>query len=123
MTGTVRYCSLNAQLGHEQSRRDDIEAIGYMLCYFLRNGKLPWKGVPCKNKKERAAILCQIKKDSRFEDLFSGHPQEFVTYMNYARNLGFDERPDYAYLRQLFMDVMLKNSYDYDFEYDWIIKR
>ena len=45
VTGTLRYLSLNGQLGNEQARRDDMEALGYMLAFFALNGKLPWMGL------------------------------------------------------------------------------
>jgi len=40
MVGTVHWASINAHLRSEQSRRDDLESLGYVLMHFFRN-KLP----------------------------------------------------------------------------------
>ena len=60
MTGTARYASLNAHLGIEQSRRDDLEAIGFCLLYFYI-GKLPWQNLQANNRGERYAKIAEIK--------------------------------------------------------------
>ena len=40
-TGTLKYASANAQRGNQQSRRDDLESLGYSIIFFMK-GKLPW---------------------------------------------------------------------------------
>ena len=42
LIGTERFLSLSGHQCNEQSRRDDLEALGIVLVYFLRKGHLPW---------------------------------------------------------------------------------
>lgn len=51
--------------------------------------------------------------------LTKGLPEEFYTYLNYCRNLKFQEKPDYNYLKKLFKDLFYRSGFDYDYHYDW----
>mmetsp|Transcript_97120 Transcript_97120/g.279543 ORF Transcript_97120/g.279543 Transcript_97120/m.279543 type:complete len:409 (-) Transcript_97120:109-1335(-) len=118
LTGTARYVSINTHQGREQSRRDDLESVGYMLVYFLR-GSLPWQGLKAETKQERYSLIQATKESTPIESLCAGLPAEFAAYLMYCRGLKFEERPDYAYLRRLFRDAYLREGFQYDFVFDW----
>lgn len=118
LTGTARYASINALRGVEQSRRDDLEAIGYVLMYFLK-GSLPWQGLKVDKKEDRYKKIYEKKKSTTPEDLCNGWPAEFCQYITYCRNLAFEQEPDYAYLKSLFAKVMSTYGYQNDLEFEW----
>jgi casein kinase 1 len=121
LTGTARYASISTHLGIEQSRRDDMEALGYVFMYFLR-GSLPWQGLPANNKREKYERIMESKMSTTVDALCRGFPVEFTTYLNYSRGLRFEEKPDYSYLKRLFKDVMFREGHQYDFLYDWTLQ-
>ncbi|EAR95573.2 kinase domain protein (macronuclear) [Tetrahymena thermophila SB210] len=118
LTGTARYASLNTHLGIEQGRRDDLESLGYMFMYFLR-GSLPWQNLKATNKKDKYEKIMEKKLQTQVEELCKGFPSEFATYLAYTKNLRFDEKPDYEYLRKLFKDLFKRQGYEQDYQYDW----
>jgi casein kinase 1 len=120
LTGTARYASLYTHLGIEQGRRDDLEGLGYVFLYFLK-GTLPWQGLRAHNRKEKYEKIMQSKMNTSHPVLCEGFPPEFCTYMNYCRNLKFEERPDYAYLKRMFKDLFFRENYQYDYIFDWTI--
>jgi casein kinase 1 len=120
LTGTARYASINTHLGIEQSRRDDLEGLGYVLMYFLR-GALPWQGLRAHTKKEKYDRIMERKMSTPIETLCRNAPPEFATYMSYCRALRFEDRPDYAYLKRMFKDLFFRENYQYDFIFDWTI--
>jgi serine/threonine protein kinase len=119
LTGTPRYASLNTHLGIEQSRRDDLESLGYVLMYFCR-GSLPWQGLPAKNKKQKYQRITEKKASTTIEQLCEGYPTEFMTYLQYCRSLRFTDKPDYDYLVKLFRDLFQRKGYKYDGIFDWM---
>eukprot|EP00928_Gymnodinium_smaydae_P093124 TRINITY_DN77150_c0_g1_i1.p1 TRINITY_DN77150_c0_g1~~TRINITY_DN77150_c0_g1_i1.p1 ORF type:complete len:327 (-),score=41.70 TRINITY_DN77150_c0_g1_i1:182-1162(-) len=119
-SGNACFRSVNAHLGSEQGRRDDLESIGYVLVYLVR-GSLPWQGLESTDKESEALNIRDSKLSTDLQDLCAGHDAEFATYIDYCRNLDFDAWPDYNYLHCLFTQVSCRRAYRYDFVYDWTI--
>ena len=123
LTGTARYASINALKGYEQSRRDDLESAGYVLIYLLR-GHLPWQGIDAKNKEEKYAKILYKKEITSSEELCRGYPEQLVSYLNYTKNLEYEEDPKYDYLIELFTKIIKTNLLDIiDYRYDWIVSK
>ncbi|XP_027094787.2 casein kinase 1-like protein 10 [Coffea arabica] len=120
LTGTARYASVNTHLGVEQSRRDDLESLGYVLMYFLR-GSLPWQGLKAGTKKQKYDKISEKKMLTPIEVLCKSHPSEFISYFHYCRSLRFEDKPDYSYLKRLFRDLFIREGYQFDYVFDWTI--
>ncbi|KAJ7555189.1 hypothetical protein O6H91_05G025700 [Diphasiastrum complanatum] len=120
LTGTARYASINTHLGIEQSRRDDLESLGYVLMYFLR-GSLPWQGLKAGTKKQKYEKISEKKMATSIEALCKCYPSEFSSYFHYCRSMRFDDKPDYAYLKRLFRDLFIREGFQFDYVFDWTI--
>ncbi|KAF7804621.1 casein kinase 1-like protein 6 [Senna tora] len=120
LTGTARYASVNTHLGIEQSRRDDLESLGYVLMYFLR-GSLPWQGLKAGTKKQKYDKISEKKSTTPIEVLCKTYPSEFVSFFHYCRSLRFEDKPDYSYLKRLFRDLFIREGYQFDYVFDWTI--
>lgn len=116
--GTRRYMSIQAGLGNELSRRDDLESIAYVLLYFL-NGRLPWQSVKGHNKDALYREVTEMKKNAAPAELCEGLPTEFIRLLEYCRALGFQDRPDYDYLRSLMRRALLRAGFSGDAPFDW----
>ncbi|XP_024023855.1 casein kinase 1-like protein 3 [Morus notabilis] len=122
LTGTARYASCNTHLGIEQSRRDDLESLGYVLLYFLK-GSLPWQGLKAATKKQKYDKIREKKIATPIEVLCKSQPVEFASYFHYCRSLTFDQRPDYDFLKRLFRDLFTREGYEFDYVFDWTIMK
>merc|ERR1712187_832679 len=110
-----RYCV--------QSRRDDLEAIGYMITYCLR-GKLPWSGLKVQDTVKKYQKIGEMKYQTAPEDLCKGMPEGFVSYLTYTKNLKFAERPDYEKIQQMIVKMRKEHvSQAPDSDLDWLQKK
>ena len=110
LIGTTHFASINAQIGIELSRHDDIESLAYILIYFL-HGSLPWQDLKFKGKKHQAEVR-KKKLTTTIDVLCAGLPIEFALCLQYARSLKFTERPDYQYLHDLFLNLRKQSPID-----------
>ncbi|KAI8345145.1 kinase-like domain-containing protein, partial [Mortierella sp. GBAus27b] len=120
LSGTARYMSINTHLGREQSRRDDLEAMGHVFMYFLRGG-LPWQGLKAATNKQKYEKIGEKKQSTPIKELCEGFPEEFGIYLNYVRKLAFEETPDYDFLRDLFTKALKSTGEVEDGVYDWML--
>ena len=118
LTGTARYCARNAHRGYEQSRRDDIESIGYVLMYFLL-GSLPWQGLKIKQGEDQFQKIAEKKYNTPFEELCKGQPNEFLMYFKHVDSLEFEEEPNYDFLIGLFQEMINKYCNNCYYDFDW----
>ncbi len=118
LTGTARYASINALKGYGQSRRDDLESIGYVLIYLLK-GRLPWQGFNMKTKQERYNKILESKIINIPSVLCEGLPIEFREYIDIVRNMNYTDDPDYDLMRGLFRRVLEKIECKYESKYEW----
>ena len=122
LIGTARYCSVNAHLGRELSRRDDLESIGYTLIYFLKS-RLPWQNVKGKNRAEKYKKIKKIKMNIKTKELCSDIPECFKVYMDYVKNLNFAEAPSYSNLKKIFLGELANQAFELDYCFDWCLMK
>eukprot|EP00756_Hemistasia_phaeocysticola_P066073 Hpha_TRINITY_DN8982_c0_g1::TRINITY_DN8982_c0_g1_i1::g.80886::m.80886 len=125
LTGTARYASVNAHRGFEQARRDDLEAVAYVMLYCLK-GNLPWQNLKAATKRQRYERIGEVKQTISPANLcrdWKGEalPEEIATYVKYCRKLDFTQQPDYGYLRGLLRGLYGKIAGPTpDYAYDWV---
>ena len=116
--GTMRYISMNAHLGNEQTKKDDLESLAYIVVYFIK-GELPWQNVKADSKKEKYKKVYQIKKQTVPNDLCEFLPEDIKTFINCILSLNIKQKPDYQKLKNILENLMNKYSYSNDLQFDW----
>ena len=115
--GSPVFASLNFLRGCRYSRRDDIESLAYIFIY-LAKGSLPWDVHSATNDALKAEVL-RLKATVTPADLCRGLPLEFARFLEAARNLAFDEAPNYSQYKQMFRDLFTARGFLYDCNYAW----
>lgn len=119
LVGTARYVSVNTHMGVEQSRRDDLEGVLYVLVYFVK-GQLPWQSIKAHNRTEKYKKIMELKMLTTSDSLFKGCPSEFKKLMKYIKTLKFDEDPDYDLIKKELKGAFESNSLANDGRFDWV---
>lgn len=105
LIGCNAFRSRNAEKGEELSRRDDIESLAYIMIYLMNDGKLPWTELKNYNIEEKIIKRREEKKNIMKSIFFTRLPDQLKQFIEYSLNLGFEEKPDYYYLKKLLKDL------------------
>lgn len=123
--GTPRFMSIHAHMGIQQSRRDDLEAIGYMIVSFLRE-RLPWD--ECSREKDprkRNDLIMEVKSKQVQHTLLAQDgnipetPKAIGDFLWAARRLKFTEDPKYESYRTIFKDLAKEKKIKLDHKFSW----
>lgn len=93
LIGTMRYASIHNHQGHLQSRRDDLEALFYVLLYF-HNGTLDWKHTA--QEVDDRLLKSKLILEHKIQLLPESVPEVLRDYYTYVRGLDYEDTPDYA---------------------------
>jgi len=120
LTGTARYASINTHKGYEQSRRDDVEGLMYVLIYMMR-GDLPWMSIPAPTRKEKYAKIGAVKMDTSSAKLCRdlAGSKYLVKILDYVKKIDFEAKPDYDYIVAIFRNALDHYNLKNDGKYDW----
>jgi serine/threonine protein kinase len=118
LVGTAQYVSINTHLGDQQSRRDDLESIMYVLIRFLL-GKLPWSDIKDRDVEARNEKITQAKIHVTGEGLCANMPGAFRAVFEEIRRLGYEVTPKYSWMRSVLRKQFIESGLVYDGIFDW----
>ena len=72
-----------------------------------------------KDTKTKYKMILDKKMSTPAEVLCKGFPNELAKFLNYAKGLKFEEKPDYDYLKGLIQSAKKSNNIATDYVYDW----
>ncbi|KAG1741525.1 uncharacterized protein EDB91DRAFT_1030826, partial [Suillus paluster] len=91
----------------------------YLLLYLL-HGRLPWQGIYAPSIETKLLRIGEMKAGSAFRDLLACSPVEFTTYFDHCRSLKFEDKENYAMLKQLFSQIMEREGCMDESRFDWV---
>jgi len=95
--GSLTYTSVNSHNFLEQSRRDDLESLGYLLIFLIID-KLNWQNVNIQSFEEKNATIKHMKNSINSSNI----PKILIDFLKSVKSLEFDETPNYNSLIELF---------------------
>lgn len=107
----------------EQSRRDDLESLFYILIYAIK-GRLPWQGLVVYDDETRMRKIAEIKGSITPEKLTEGLSSHLTSFFKYVKRLKFHEAPDYKALTQMLHDTAEERGIRLDDHvFEWVASR
>ena len=119
-SGTSRFASANTLKGIEPSRRDDMESFCYLLLYLMK-GSLPWDQINEPSEINEILIIYKMKEYMPADIMFKDLPWQMSEFYKYCKNLNFEQKPNYNYLRKLLINILEYIGEKNDLYFSWII--